>query len=210
MLELDPEVDTLVVLGKGSLAIKVIEFLNGLGYQILVVPVQPEPSWSPSLIDSCRDLDIPTVDWETFCSAGQSYKLGISVYFDKIFKANQINQFQLLLNVHNSDLPKYRGVNPVNWSLRNEEATHGVTIHQVEEGIDTGPIYGRSIFDINADLLEVEDLYAICLIKAYDLFEEIFLGLSGITPEIQNELEATYYSKEDYGKLGDRMKIRRE
>ena len=40
-------------------------------------------------------------------------------------------------------LPNYRGVKPVFWVLKNNESTTGVTIHIMDEGIDTGDILNQ-------------------------------------------------------------------
>jgi methionyl-tRNA formyltransferase len=44
------------------------------------------------------------------------------------------------LNVHGSLLPKYRGAAPIQWALINGEKETGVTIMQMDRGIDTGDI----------------------------------------------------------------------
>jgi len=44
------------------------------------------------------------------------------------------------INVHGSLLPKYRGAAPVQWALLNGEQETGVTIMQMDEGMDTGDI----------------------------------------------------------------------
>ncbi len=44
------------------------------------------------------------------------------------------------LNVHASLLPKYRGAAPIQWALLNDEAETGVTIMQMDAGLDTGGI----------------------------------------------------------------------
>lgn len=44
------------------------------------------------------------------------------------------------INVHGSLLPKYRGAAPIQWSVINGEAETGVTIMQMNEGVDTGDI----------------------------------------------------------------------
>ncbi len=41
-------------------------------------------------------------------------------------------------NVHASLLPKYRGAAPINWAILNGEDETGVTIMEMEEGLDTG------------------------------------------------------------------------
>jgi len=44
------------------------------------------------------------------------------------------------INVHPSLLPKYRGAAPINWALIRGEVKTGVTIMQMDEGMDTGDI----------------------------------------------------------------------
>ena len=45
------------------------------------------------------------------------------------------------LNIHPSLLPKYRGAAPVNWALINGEPKTGVSIMQLDAGMDSGPVY---------------------------------------------------------------------
>lgn len=45
-----------------------------------------------------------------------------------------------VLNVHPSALPRYRGPAPLLWAIRNGDPTIGITIHRMDEGLDTGPI----------------------------------------------------------------------
>jgi methionyl-tRNA formyltransferase len=44
------------------------------------------------------------------------------------------------INYHPSLLPKYRGGSAINWTIINGERETGVTIHYIDEGVDTGPI----------------------------------------------------------------------
>lgn len=44
------------------------------------------------------------------------------------------------INIHASLLPKYRGAAPIQWSILNGEEKTGVTIMQMDEGLDTGDI----------------------------------------------------------------------
>src|SRR5205823_12862523 len=44
------------------------------------------------------------------------------------------------VNVHAALLPQYRGANALNWVLVNGETETGVTIHYIDEGIDTGDL----------------------------------------------------------------------
>ena len=44
------------------------------------------------------------------------------------------------INIHGSLLPKYRGAAPIQWAVINGEQETGVTIMQMDEGMDTGDI----------------------------------------------------------------------
>ncbi len=52
------------------------------------------------------------------------------------------------LNIHASLLPAYRGAAPVQWAILNGEKESGVTIMQMDEGIDTGAILCQRIIPI--------------------------------------------------------------
>jgi methionyl-tRNA formyltransferase len=46
-----------------------------------------------------------------------------------------------VVNLHGSLLPKYRGAAPIQWALANGETETGVCTMQIDEGLDTGPVY---------------------------------------------------------------------
>ncbi|OXM43961.1 methionyl-tRNA formyltransferase [Amycolatopsis alba] len=48
-----------------------------------------------------------------------------------------------VLNVHCSSLPRYRGPAPVQWAIRNGDPDIGVTVHWMDERIDTGNVVAR-------------------------------------------------------------------
>jgi methionyl-tRNA formyltransferase len=48
-----------------------------------------------------------------------------------------------VLNVHPSALPRYRGPAPLLWAIRNGDPTIGVTVHRMDDGLDTGPILAQ-------------------------------------------------------------------
>jgi methionyl-tRNA formyltransferase len=45
------------------------------------------------------------------------------------------------INLHGSLLPKYRGAAPIHWAIANGETETGVCTMQLDEGMDTGPVY---------------------------------------------------------------------
>ena len=62
----------------------------------------------------------------------------------EVVEAPRIGSF----NLHPGPLPRYAGLNVVSWAIYRGEAIHGVTIHKMAVGIDTGPIVYQSLFDI--------------------------------------------------------------
>src|ERR1051325_6933549 len=49
------------------------------------------------------------------------------------------------MNLHASLLPRYRGAAPINWVIVRGEAQTGVSLMQMDEGLDTGPVYSRHV-----------------------------------------------------------------
>jgi methionyl-tRNA formyltransferase len=67
---------------------------------------------------------------------------GIVVAYGKIIPAGIRDLFPKgLINIHASLLPRYRGASPIEAALLNGDDTTGVTLMQIEAGIDTGPTY---------------------------------------------------------------------
>ncbi|HMF74848.1 MAG TPA: methionyl-tRNA formyltransferase [Bryobacteraceae bacterium] len=56
-----------------------------------------------------------------------------------------------ILNVHASLLPKYRGAAPIQWAIANGETETGVTIMQIDAGLDTGDMLLKAEAPIGAD-----------------------------------------------------------
>jgi methionyl-tRNA formyltransferase len=45
------------------------------------------------------------------------------------------------LNLHASILPRYRGAAPINWAIVRGEVETGMSLMQMDEGLDTGPVF---------------------------------------------------------------------
>jgi methionyl-tRNA formyltransferase len=208
---------TVVVLGKGDLAIRAAGwFQQSAKHQLIaVVPTMPEPTWAPSfagwgrtqgvqVVESGHYRDLPEVsraDW--------SVDLAISVFYDKIIKAWFIDKCKKIINLHNGPLPKYRGVSPINWALKNGENEHGVTIHEITPGIDDGPIVSQVKYSIYSEFDEVADVYRRSLEYGWVLFQQTMPLLDKIEPRPQDDAQATYYNKQDNSLLGERSSFTR-
>lgn len=105
---------------------------------------------------------------------------------DVIFKAPKL----ACLNVHSSLLPQYRGVHPVSWALIRGEKETGVTIHHVDNGIDTGPIVlqGRqSIRDDHSIWTLTEDLNILSADMVISLLQSIQTNVPEGVPQASGE-----------------------
>tara|TARA_B100000989_G_C19474130_1_gene442093 strand:- start:149 stop:1072 length:924 start_codon:yes stop_codon:yes gene_type:complete len=88
--------------------------------------------------------------------------LNVSMSFNQILKKEIINLSPKgFINCHAGALPFYRGRNPLNWVLINGEESFGITVHFIDEGIDTGDIINQKIFSISNN-----DSYASLLRKS--------------------------------------------
>ena len=97
------------------------------------------------------------------------------------------------INVHGSLLPKYRGAAPIQWALINGETETGVTIMQMDEGLDTGDILLSEKLLISPDdtagslFVKLAELGCTALKKALKQ-----LRTNKLTPIKQDESLTTY------------------
>ena len=128
---------------------------------------------------------------------------------DSILDADFIARFDRILNLHNGPLPRYRGVSPINWALRNGEHSHGVTIHEITPGIDDGPIVAQVTYSIYPAHDEVIDVYRRALRYGWTLFSETVPILDRIVATEQDEAAATHYTRAQNVFLGERRSFTR-
>ena len=108
------------------------------------------------------------------------------------------------VNVHASLLPKYRGAAPIQWAVINGEEKSGVTIMQMDEGLDTGDILLQEEIPLEANETG-ESLYnkmaklgGTLLVKALPMIEA-----GTLTPIKQDDEASTYASmlKKEMGNI---------
>lgn len=107
----------------------------------------------------------PNINSEEFISSIKQYDIDIfvSMSFNQIFKKELINfPPYKTINCHAGKLPFYRGRNILNWVLINDESEFGITVHYMDEGIDTGDIILQEVYPITDD-----DDYGTLLSRAY-------------------------------------------
>lgn len=97
------------------------------------------------------------------------------------------------INVHGSLLPAYRGAAPIQWSVINGDPETGVTIMQMNEGLDTGDILFQRAIPIHIDDTAesmFERLSALGAEMTVEILDRIAAG--DITPTPQDSSAATH------------------
>ncbi|MFT5926918.1 MAG: methionyl-tRNA formyltransferase [Candidatus Azotimanducaceae bacterium] len=125
----------------------------------------------PVLRKWAEELGVPFLVHENVNSAEflQTIKslgadLLVSMSFNQILRKEIIDLAPFgFINCHAGALPFYRGRNPLNWVLINGESHFGITVHYVDEGVDTGDILRQTMYEI----VEHDD-YGTLLVKAVD------------------------------------------
>ena len=95
-----------------------------------------------------------------------------------------------IINIHPSLLPKYKGLNTHKRVLENKEAYHGCTVHQVNEGIDSGKLIAQYKIKIHDNDNE-ETLSKRLLLKEHILYSKVLEEIIG-EKLIINENEIFY------------------
>ena len=120
----------------------------------------------------------------------------ISIAGNQIFKEPIIQLAPKgCLNLHTALLPKYRGLMPSFWVLKNNETETGVSVFFVDEGIDSGPIIVQKRISIGN--MSQEELIVFSKKIGMDaILEAVKLINSGEYGVMENlESNSSYYSK---------------
>lgn len=157
--------------------------------------------WEPSLKKIAEKRGVEILDIQDVYEIENL--IFISLEFDRIIDINKFNS-ENLYNIHFSLLPAYKGVYTSALPILHSESRTGVTLHKIDEGIDTGPIIDQMNFDINAhetalSLYLKYNKYGLLLFK-----ENIARLIEGnFSLKKQSPLNASYYNRKsiDYSCL---------
>ena len=166
---------------------------KGRGNQVQMSPVKQE----------AIRLGIPVFQPSTLRSAEVQDELRalkpdviVVVAYGKILPDEVLNLPQYgCINVHGSLLPKYRGAAPIQWSVLNGDDEAGVTVMQMDSGIDTGDMLLKRAVQIGENETSGELYDRLCMIGA-DACSEVIaqLGKGTLRPEKQ-PTEGSYAAK---------------
>lgn len=102
------------------------------------------------------------------------------------------------INIHASILPRYRGAAPIQHAILNGEKETGITIMQMDAGMDTGAMlekYTCSIEDVDTSVSLFQKITTLAQTAIIDSLKKLQAGKLHATPQL--EAEATYASKID-------------
>src|SRR5216110_1563079 len=144
--------------------------------------LQPEKPTDPAFLTQLREL---------------KPDIGVVVAYDHILKPALLAlPPRGMVNVHPSLLPALRGAAPVEWAILNGLMQTGVTIMQMDAGLDSGPILLQIPHDIDPELTggelseHLSELGAQALVEALALLET-----NELKPKAQDDARATYAPK---------------
>jgi len=138
-----------VLIGDETLLIQCAEDLMHRGHRIQGVVSRDEQieAW-------CRSNGVARFDPDEYEAAVQD------LAFDYLFSIANLRVVpdavlqqarRGAINFHDGPLPEYAGLNVTSWALINQEPTHAVTWHLMEEGVDEGDVLVRQFVNIAPD-----------------------------------------------------------
>ena len=97
------------------------------------------------------------------------------------------------VNLHASLLPRHRGAAPIAWSILSRDEQTGVTLMQMDEGLDTGPVLAQHKIDIEPGETAgslTDRIARLCATVVRIEIPKFYRGELGATP--QNDQMATF------------------
>lgn len=129
-----------------------------------------------------------------FCKEIKRLKIDliISNSYSMIIGKGILDNVKYAVNIHWALLPRNRGPNPIQWSIIKEEKFTGITIHEIDETLDTGPILYQE--KIKIDRCDTWVMLRNKLkFKSKSIFKKCLnrILIKGYIPRVQNEKFAT-------------------
>ncbi|MBL8627249.1 MAG: methionyl-tRNA formyltransferase [Myxococcales bacterium] len=156
----------LVFMGSPDFAVPCLEALVAAGHEVALVVTQPDKPAGrggamtpPAVKVAAERLGLPVIQPTKLRPpevaaglAATGAELAVVVAYGRILPPAILTAFPRgCVNVHGSLLPAYRGAAPIQWAVIDGNATTGVTIMQLDEGMDTGPMLATRALAIGPD-----------------------------------------------------------
>jgi methionyl-tRNA formyltransferase len=120
--------------------------------------------------------------------------LGVVVAFGRLIPASVLERL-LMVNVHFSLLPRWRGAAPVERAILAGDEQTGVSLMRLDEGLDTGPVYACQSTPIGPQETAAELRERLARLGAELLISRLSGGVEGLGLPVPQAGEATYARK---------------
>ncbi|MCX6445282.1 MAG: methionyl-tRNA formyltransferase [Actinobacteria bacterium] len=133
---------------------------------------------------------------EEMISAFQGVEIVLAIAYGRIL-SNEILKVPRhgFLNLHFSLLPAYRGAAPVQRSILHGDVTTGISIFQIDENLDTGPIYVQKEFRIPENSTSDEVLRDLSNLGASSFDAVLEMINQGVAPTAQSTTGVSFAPK---------------
>ena len=121
----------------------------------------------------------------------------VSVFFNQIIRKNIRALAPQAVNVHPSFLPRYRGVSPAFWMVRDGASSAGATVHRLTARLDAGEILLRGEFEVTPGMTVFEIYRRAAELAAAMLAENVRALAEGTLPAVSIDGE----TPSKYGKI---------
>jgi methionyl-tRNA formyltransferase len=190
----------LAYLGTPAMAVPPLRALAEAGHDIVLCVTRPDKrrgrggQTTPSPVKGAAlELGIP-VSHDLGDLAGTGAELAMVVAYGRIIPAALLDELPMV-NLHFSLLPRWRGAAPVERAILAGDRETGVCLMQVEEGLDTGPVYAVRAIPLD-DEVSLDELRARLVDVASALAVEVLAdGLQGLPEPRPQEGEPTLAAK---------------
>ncbi len=195
------------IAGKNDIAAHCLDKLLSDGFspsEVCVVGNLNDPgrhTWQRSLLAAARSKGVRI--WPIERVQELPEVRFFSLEHDRILRPARFRS-PYLYNLHFSKLPAYRGVATSVWPLVRQDEESGVTLHCIDEGIDTGPIVASRSFALTHGMV-ASDLYQAYTRHGVALFAEHYRALLAGQPRTtaQDLAAGSYYPRSsiDYSRI---------
>ena len=202
---------TICIAGKNNIAIKALDYClkNHSEHDLVFVANKSDDgkdSWQKSFkryslsknVNQVELIDIFELKNLVFISLEYEHLINIKKFYSKE-----------LFNIHFSLLPSYKGMYTSAKPIINGEKYTGVTLHKIDQGIDTGDIVDQIKFEISLKDT-AQNLYYKYLINGEILFKKNinFILKNEYLKREQEQINSSYYSKDsiNYEKININFK----
>ncbi|WMX44099.1 methionyl-tRNA formyltransferase [Streptomyces roseicoloratus] len=204
-----PALSVAVVAALPQTAPPLVEALGTLGHRVPVVVGYRRPvDWPGHVLGEHDlppgvDLAVPSrADAVTAILRAYAVDVAVSYGYPRKLPAAAVSAPRLgTINCHPSDLPSYRGPNPVGWAVRNGERSIGVTWHRMDAELDTGSVLARTTIPLSDGLWSFTGVNTRVLEAASAMLPQVLRRLvSGDPGEPQPRREGSWagFFTEDY------------